>query len=420
MFERSLMPDLRDALRDTPVTMLIGPRQSGKSTLAQALAGELGDARYVSLDRGLNLAAARADPAGFVAGDAGTLIVDEVQRAPDLLLEIKASVDEDRRPGRFVLTGSADVLSLPRVAETLAGRMEVLRLWPLSQGEIEGRRDGFLEALLAGRPEALAGAAPVAKDDLVRRIEAGGFPEALARAGARRGRWFDSYLDTMLQRDVRDLANVTGLTELPRLMLLLAARATGLLNYAGISRDLGMPQTTVKRYLALLETAFLVLTVPAWFRNIGKRLVKSPKLILSDAGLLAHLLGGGAAVERSFGAVLENFALMEIVKQASTSPARPAVFHYRSADGLEVDALIEPRGGPICAVEVKAAATLAPRDSRGLRSLASTLGDEFGAGVILHAGTEAVRLAPKIWALPISALWAGSSTITGPPFSTGN
>lgn len=405
MLERNLMPDLRDALRDTPVTMLIGPRQSGKSTLAQALAGELGDARYVSLDRGLNLAAARGDPAGFVAGDAGTLIVDEVQRAPDLLLEIKASVDEDRRPGRFVLTGSADVLSLPRVAETLAGRMEVLRLWPLSQGEIEGRRDGFLEALLAGRPEALA-AAPVAKDDLVRRIEAGGFPEALARTGARRGRWFDSYLDTMLQREVRDLANVTGLTELPRLMLLLAARATGLLNYAGISRDLGMPQTTVKRYLALLETAFLVLTVPAWFRNVGKRLIKSPKLILSDAGLLAHLLGEGAAVERSFGAVLENFALMEIVKQASTSPARPAVFHYRSADGLEVDALIEPRGGPICAVEVKAAATLAPRDSRGLRSLASTLGDEFGAGVILHAGTEAVRLAPKIWAMPLSVLWA--------------
>jgi predicted AAA+ superfamily ATPase len=410
MIERSLMPDLRAALRDTPVTMLIGPRQSGKSTLAQALAGELDDARYVSLDRGLNLAAARDDPAGFVAGDSRTLVVDEVQRVPELLLEIKASVDEDRRPGRFVLTGSADVLSLPRVAETLAGRMEVLRLWPLSQGEIEGRRDGFLEALLAGEPESLAdGADPATKDDLRRRIEAGGFPEAVARAGARRGRWFDSYLDTMLQREVRDLANITGLTDLPRLMLLLAGRAGGLLNYAGIARDLGMPQTTVKRYLALLETAFLVLTVPAWFWNIGKRLVKSPKLLLSDAGLLTHLLGGGAAVERSFGAfgaVLENFVLMEIVKQTSASPARPAVFHYRSADGLEVDALIEPRGGPICAVEVKAAATLSRRDSQGLRSLSATLGDEFGAGVILHAGTEAARLAPKIWALPLSALWA--------------
>ncbi len=403
------MPDLRAALADTPVTMLVGPRQSGKSTLVKALAEKLDDARYASLDPGLNLAAARDDPAGFVSGGSRTLVIDEVQRVPELLLEIKASVDADRRPGRFVLTGSADVLSLPRVAETLAGRMEVLRLWPLSQGELAGRREGFLDALLAGEPEVLAGKADsgaISKADLLRRVQAGGFPEAVDRTGARRARWFDSYLDTMLQREVRDLANVAGLTELPRLMLLLAARATGLLNYAGISRDLGMPQTTVKRYVALLETAFLVLTLPAWFRNLGKRLVKSPKLLLSDAGLLSHLLGEGAATERSFGAALENFVLMEIVKQASTSAARPAVLHYRSADGLEVDAVIEPRGGPVCAVEVKAAASLSSRDSRGLLSLASALGDEFGAGVILHTGAEAVRLAPKVWALPLQTIWS--------------
>ncbi|MBW8059970.1 MAG: ATP-binding protein [Solirubrobacterales bacterium] len=407
MIERHLMPELRESLRDTPVTMLIGPRQSGKSTLAQALVAQLDGARYLSLDRGLTLAAAREDPAGFVAEAARTLVIDEVQRAPDLLREIKASVDRDRRPGRFVLTGSADVLTLPRVAETLAGRMEVLRLWPLSQGEIEGHREPFLDALLAGEPAALAASGdPPRKEDLLARIGAGGFPEAVARAGARRQRWFDSYLDTMLQREVRDLANLAGLADLPRLMLVLAARATGLLNYAGVSRDLGMPQTTLKRYVALLETAFLVLTVPAWFRNVGKRLIKSPKLILSDAGLLAHLLGGGEGVDRSFGAVLENFVMMEIVKQASVSDARPAIFHYRTAEGLEVDAVIERRGGPVCAVEVKAAATLTPRDSRGMRSLATALGDEFGTGVILHTGGEAVRLAPKIWALPLPVLWA--------------
>lgn len=401
------MPDLRAALQDTPVTMLIGPRQSGKSTLAKALVDDLDDARYVSLDRGLNLSAARDDPTGFVAGTSQTLVIDEVQRAPDLLLEVKASVDEDRRPGRFVLTGSADVLSLPRVAETLAGRMEVLRLWPLSQGEVEGHRDGFLGALLAGKLETLAaGATPVTRDDLTRRIEAGGFPEAIARSGARRSRWFDSYLDTMLQREVRDLANVAGLTDLPRLMLLLAGRASGLLNFAGISRDLGMPQTTVKRYVALLETAFLVQMVPAWFRNIGKRLVKSPKVMLSDVGLLAHLLGGSAALERSFGAALENFVLMEVVKQAGVSPARPAVFHYRSADGAEVDALLETRGGRVFGVEVKAAASVTRRDARGLLGLADTLGDEFGGGAVLHTGTESARLAPGIWALPISTLWA--------------
>lgn len=401
------MPDLRAALGDTPVTMLIGPRQSGKSTLAQALVEELDDARYVSLDRGLNLAAARDDPAGFVAHGSGTLIVDEVQRAPDLLLEIKAAVDSDRRPGRFVLTGSADVLTLPRVAETLAGRMEVLRLWPLSQGEIEGHRPVLLDALLAGEPQAAAAAPPPDRHDLSSRIEAGGFPEAVERAGARRHRWFESYLDTVLQREIRDLAEVRGLAELPRLMQLLAARSTGLLNYSGLSRDLGMPQTTLKRYLALLEAAFLVVTVPAWFRNVGKRLVKSPKQVLVDTGLLAHLLGR-EGVERSFGAALENFVLLEIVKQAGIGDARPAICHYRTSDGLEVDIVIEPRGGPVCAVEVKAAATLSPRDSRGLKSLAADLGDEFGAGVILHTGPEAVRLAPKIWALPLTALWASS------------
>jgi hypothetical protein len=406
MFERHLMPELHAALGDTPVTMMIGPRQSGKSTLAQALAPRLDHARYRTLDDGITLAAARQDPAGFVDEGGRTLVVDEVQRAPDLLREIKASVDRDRRPGRFVLTGSADVLALPQVAETLAGRMEVLRLWPLSQGEIEGHREAFVDALLAGEVQSLAAdIGSSQREDLRARLSAGGFPEAVARTGARRARWFDSYLETVLQREVRDLANVAGFADLPRLMLLLASRATGLVNYAGVSRDLGMPQTTLKRYLALLEATFLVLTVPAWFRKIGKRLVKSPKLILSDAGLLSHLLGAGNGEEHSFGALLENFVLMEIVKQASVSDSRPSVFHYRAADGAEVDAVIEPRGGQICAVEVKAAATLTSRDSRGLHSLAAALGDEFGTGVILHTGHETVRLAPKIWALPISALW---------------
>ena len=407
MIARQLMPDVEAALADTPVTMLIGPRQSGKSTLAQALVDRTDGARYASLDRGLNLSAAREDPAAFISGSERTMVIDEVQRVPELLLEIKASVDEDRRPGRFVLTGSADVLTLPRVAETLAGRMEVLRLWPLSQVEIEARSAGFLDALMAGDPGTLAaGSSPTERGDLLARIAAGGFPEAVERQGARRRRWFESYLDTMLQREVRELANVAGLSDLPRLMLLLAARAGALLNYSGLARDLGMPQTTLKRYVALLETAFLVVSVPAWFRNIGKRLIKSPKLILADAGLLAHLLGGGDGVQRSFGAVLENFVLMELVKQASFHADRPAIYHYRTSDGLEVDAVIERRGGPVCAVEVKAAATLTSRDSRGLRGLADTLGDEFGAGVVLHNGNEAARLAPKIWALPLSALWA--------------
>lgn len=405
MYKRHLMPEALASLRDTPVTMLVGPRQSGKSTLAEALAGELDGARYLTLDRGINLGAARDDPAAFIAGGGETLIVGEVQRAPELLREIKASVDADRRPGRFVLTGSADVLALPGASETLAGRMEILRLWPLSQGEIAGRQEAFLDALLEGDPRRLGERAErLSKVDLMSRAEAGGFPEAIARSGARRARWFDSYLDAVLQREIRDLANIAGLTDLPRLMELVASRATGLLNYSSMARDLGMAQTTLKRYLALLEAAFLVIAVPAWFRNLGKRLVKSPKLILSDPGLLAHLLGDAA--QRLAGPLLENFVLTELVKQAGVHPARPSLFHYRTAEGVEVDALIEARGKPVCAIEVKAAASLTARDSRGLRSLAKALGDEFGTGVILHSGEESVQLAAKIWAMPVAALWA--------------
>jgi predicted AAA+ superfamily ATPase len=407
MIERHLAPAVEEALGDTPVVMLTGPRQSGKSTLVQALAAKLGDARYLTLDDGLTLAAARNDPAGFVAGDTRTLVIDEVQRAPDLLPAIKASVDRDRRPGRYVLTGSANVLALPRIAEALAGRMEVLRLWPFSQGELEGRREGFLDALLGGDPTRCAPAASRVAEgaDLTDRIVAGGFPEAVARSGARRSRWFDSYLDTVLQREVRDIANVTGLVELPRLMMLLAARATGLVNFAGISRDLGIPQTTLKRYVALFEAVFLIRTTLAWFRNIGKRMVKSPKLVLTDTGLLAHLLGGAGSIENARGALLENFVLMELVKQADISHERPAVLHFRTTAGSEVDAVVEARGGRIGGVEVKAASTVTSRDIRGLQSLSEALGDDFAAGVVLHTGQETVRLAPQIWAMPVAALW---------------
>lgn len=407
MIERFLRPEIEVAMGDTPVTMVTGPRQSGKSTLVQSLLANRDDVDYLTLDRAVSLGAALDDPAGFIADSARMLVIDEVQRAPDLLREIKASVDADRRPGRFVLTGSADVLTLPRVAETLAGRVEVLRLWPMSQGEIEGRRESFLDALFAGEPGDLHGAA-LSRPDLRARIEAGGFPEAVARSGARREHWFESYLETALQREVSDIADVAGLSDLPRLMMALAARATGLLNLSDVARNLDLPRTTLGRYVALLEAALLIQTVPAWFRNIGKRLVKSPKLILTDTGLLAHLLGGGAGLERAFGAALENFVLMEIVKQAGVHPDRPGVFHYRTAEGAEVDAVIERRGAPICAVEVKAAATLSARDTRGLKGLAESLGDEFGVGVILHGGGEKVRIGPKIWALPIAALWAGA------------
>lgn len=406
MIERRLREHVDAALADTPVVMVVGPRQSGKSTLVKALAEATPDARYLTLDDTLTLGAARFDPAGFTGGP-GLVVIDEIQRWPDLLLEIKAAVDRDRRPGRFLLTGSADVLLLPQVSETLAGRMEVLRLWPLSQAEIEGRRGELVDVLLDDRVAAVAGEVPPASgDDVMRRIAAGGFPEARTRAGERRERWFESYLDTVLQREVRDISNIAGLTELPRLLTLLSARAGGLVNHSALGRDMGMPQTTLKRYFALLEATFLVRTVPAWYRNVGQRLVKSPKIAIADPGLMAHQLGEGFARDRHRGALVEDFVAMELVKQADLASRRPQVLHYRTTGGVEVDAVLEHRDGRVAGIEVKAAAAVAPRDLRGLRALEDKLGDDFACGVVLHTGPDVRQLTRKLWALPVTALWA--------------
>jgi predicted AAA+ superfamily ATPase len=411
MIERALTRDIDAALEDTPVVLVVGPRQSGKSTLVETIAERRGGVTYTTLDDAFTLGLARADPDDFVAsaGD-GLLIIDEVQRAPELLLAVKASVDRDRRPGRFVLTGSADVLMLPRISETLAGRMEILRLWPLTQAEIEGRSGGFVESLLTGDLSGVAAnVVPVDRSDLLERIAVGGFPEAVVRQGERRRRWFASYVETVVQREIRDVANVTGLVEIPRLLQMLAARAGGTVNYAALSRDLSIPQTTLKRYVALLEVTFLVKALRAWYRNIGQRLVKSPKLAIVDSGLMLHQLGTGTGAEipdAAVGALVENFAAMELVKLADLAEQRPSVLHFRTSAGVEVDALLERRDGCVAGIEVKAASTVTQQDLRGLRALEAKLGDDFLCGVVLYAGPDARQLTQRIWALPLSALWA--------------
>jgi predicted AAA+ superfamily ATPase len=411
MIERALTQDIDAALKDTPVVLIVGPRQSGKSTLVETIAARRGGGTYKTLDDAFTLSLARDDPDDFVAssGD-GLLIIDEVQRAPELLLAVKASVDRDRRAGRFVLTGSADVLMLPRISETLAGRMEILRLWPLTQAEIEGRRGGLVESLLTGDLSSVAAdVAPVDRSDLLERIAVGGFPEAVVRQGERRQRWFASYVETVVQREIRDVANVTGLVEIPRLLQMLAARAGGTVNYAALGRDLSIPQTTLKRYVALLEVTFLIKPLRAWYRNIGQRLVKSPKLAIVDSGLMLHQLGAGAGAEipdAAAGALVENFAAMELVKLADLAEQRPSVLHFRTSAGVEVDALLERRDGCVAGIEVKAASTVTQRDLRGLRALETKLGDDFLCGVVLYAGADARQLTRRIWALPLSALWA--------------
>ena len=408
MLERNTIASVLEGLADSPVLLLTGARQVGKTTLVQELSRRRPACQYLTFDDMNVLNAAKTDPAAFVAGLPGPVILDEIQRVPELFVALKASVDRDRRPGRFVLTGSANVLALPRLSESLAGRMELHRLWGLSQGELEGVREGFIDALFAPRfapppPGPLRGAA------LPERILRGGYPEVVARqAPARRRRWFESYLATILQRDVKELAQIEDLIALPRLLAVLATRAAKLLNFADISRDCALPQTTLKRYLALLEMTYLVQPLPAWSANPSKRLAKAPKLLFTDTGLLAHLLGlGGREVrkEKSYGALLENFVALELLKHFGWSGTPARLRHFRTHSGLEVDLVLEDDSGRLAGIEVKASATLHNDDFKGLRALAETAPRKFLRGVVLYNGEQALPFGPNLWALPLHTLW---------------
>lgn len=409
MIRRHLEDQVVAALADTPVTLLVGARQTGKSTLCQQLAVGRHRARYLTLDDATTLAAARTDPVGFVASIDSPVVIDEVQRAPDLFSAIKLAVDRKRTPGRFLLTGSANVLLLPRVSDSLVGRMQVLMLWPFSQGEIEGAREGFIDAVFGRKAPPLA-AGRQSREDILGRALRGGYPEILTRSDPRRRRaWYESYVTTILQRDVRDLANIEGLASLPRLLALIASRATSLLNYADLSRGTALPQSTVKRYLALLENTFLTRAIPAWSANLGKRLVKAPRLAVGDTGLLAHLVGASPEKLRTdpgaAGPILENFVAMELIKQATWSSVAVALHHFRTAAGQEVDLVLERDDGKIVGIEVKAAASVAATDFRGLHALREAARDRFLRGIVLYTGREAMPFGPSLFALPASAIW---------------
>lgn len=406
MHQRLLAPILRAALADRPVVLLQGPRQAGKTTLARTLASERG-MQYHNFDDISILAAARADPSGFIRGLTAPAVLDEVQRIPEIFPVIKMEVDLRRTPGRFLLTGSADVLALPKLSESLAGRMELLTLWPMSQAEIEGSPGRFLIDLF--NDPALPRKPPSQATSLVERITRGGFPEVVTGGVGRPAPWFGSYLTTILQRDVRDLASIEDLTALPRLLGLIAGRPAGLLNYSGLSRDASVPLSTLKRYFALLENTFLVRTIPAWFANIGQRLVKSPKVVLTDTGLAAHLLRQDSEQlgrdPRTLGGFLEAMAGMELRKMAGWSEMRAELYHFRSQRGDEVDLVIEGPGGDLVGIEVKAAAAVSSADFKGLRALAAGAGKRFLRGVVLYTGTHVLPFGPGLEARPIQSLW---------------
>jgi uncharacterized protein len=404
---RHLYEEVLDALGHARVVLVNGPRQAGKTTLVRDLVEREGSAReYLSLDDAGVLTAARRDPAGFVAGLAAPVVIDEVQRAPELFRAIKVAVDRDRRPGRFLLTGSANVLLLPRLADALVGRMEILTLWPLSEGERQGIREGFVDAAFGDGPPVLrpASGRPA---DLVERLLTGGFPEPALRG--RRDAWFRGYITTLLERDVRDLARLEQLTVLPPLLDLLAARSGSLLNTAELSRISALPHNTVRRHLALFEALYLTRRLPAWSGSATKRLAKTPKLIFTDTGLMSHLLQLSPerlrATPTLFGPLLENFVVMEIGKQLGWNRTQASTFHYRAHAGHEVDIVLEGAAGRLVGIEVKASSTISAGDLHGLQALQADRPKRFHRGLILYRGQTVVPFDARLHAVPIDALW---------------
>ena len=412
MLSRHLTGSVLEALADTPAVLINGARQTGKSTLVQSeeLAGQ---ARlYLTFDDPGVLAAAKRDPNGFIAGLNTPVTLDEIQHVPELFPVIKAAVDRKRQPGKFLLTGSANVMLMPKLSESLAGRIEVLTLWPFSQGEVRQIKENFLDRLFSAKSVAWPSkSSAISRDELLEVVAAGGYPPAVARQStARRDAWFQAYIATMLQRDIRDMSNIADITAVPRLLSVVASRAGSLLNFADLSRTMTVPQTTLKRYFALLEGTFVVQLLCPWSRNLGKRVIQTPKVYLNDTGLLAHMLG--ASVDRLktegnlAGAAFENFVLMELRKQCGLECNAAGIVLLANSLGQEVDIVLEDRSGTVVGVEVKAAASLGASDVRGLQALATAVGKKWVRGVVIYTGATAVPFSANLHGIPIGQLWS--------------
>jgi len=412
MMEDALYPRFAEAgvlgaLADSPVVLLHGPRQCGKTTLAKLVGARKGYA-YITFDDDVAREGAESDPAGFVDRLPPRVILDEVQRVPSLFTAVKAAVDRRRDPGRFLLTGSANVLLVPRLADSLAGRMAIQRLHPLSQAELERRRPTFLDTLFsvgfkARRTDRLARELPA-------RVAAGGYPAALVRQeGRRRAAWYRDYLEAIVQRDVRELARIGALDAVPRLLGAAASQTARLLNVSALAAPFSVSRPTIADYMTLLQRVFLVEELPAWHSNRLKRLVKSPKLHLGDTGLASALLRVDAealdADRQLLGQLTETFVFQELRRQASWYQDPLSFFHFRDKDGVEVDIVIERGPRAVAAVEVKASATVRASDFNGIRKLKAAAGRSFTSGVVLYDGEIAASFGDGLFAVPIRALW---------------
>lgn len=402
-YPRYLRPRLIEALADTPAVLIHGPRQCGKTTLARTVEGY----SYLTFDDEVQLSAARADPIGFVADLPDRVILDEIQRIPELFVTLKAAVDRNRQPGQFILTGSANVLLAPKLSDSLAGRMEILRLHPLARCEVERAQADFLDILF--NDGFRMGAYQRLGRGLAEYVVAGGYPAALARSpGRRRRNWYRAYTETLVQRDVQELARISRLDVVPRLLELAAGQTARLFNISELASPFQLSRPTIRDYVTLLDRVFLLEQLQPWHSNRLSRLIKTPKMHLGDTGLASSLVGIDAAALNNdrnlLGQLLETFVFQELRRQASWCEDTIRFYHFRDKDGFEVDVVLEREGREIVGVEVKASATVTDRDFRALRKLQSGVGKRFAAGVVIYDGENAVRFGEKLIALPIAAL----------------
>ncbi|MFT4034023.1 MAG: ATP-binding protein [Patulibacter sp.] len=404
--DRALAPIVIDAMGSARVVAILGPRQAGKSTLATRFAAANGHS-ILTLDDELTRQRAQASPSAFIAEQPAGTVIDEIQRVPELMLAIKARVDRDNTRGQFLITGSANLRRIPRVADALPGRVDYLTLWPLTQAELVGSEHRLLDSLLAGRPPRLTGQ-PIGLHHYADRVLTGGFPETLDRTDAQRARFFRDYVQSIVDRDLGDAGTVQRPDAVARLLRLVAARSGSLASYERFGAELGLDGKTALTYADTLERLFLLRTRRAWLRNLGKRQIRSPKLYLSDTGLLGGLLGVTAErLERDrglAGAMLETFVTNEIERQEAWATYPASLFHFRERDH-EVDVVAEAPSGEVVGIEVKAGSGLDPRAFRGLELLRDRTGDAFQCGVLLYTGPQSIRFGDRLWAVPLSALW---------------
>lgn len=411
MFKRNIAEKLKQALEWNPVILLTGARQTGKTTLMKSICQEKGF-NYITFDNIQQQALAKSDPIGFINSLKKPVILDEIQRVPELLLTIKQDVDENKKEGMYALTGSANPLLIPKLGDSLAGRMSILELYPLSQGEIIGKKEHFLEKVFDQKTT--LNTKNFNKEEIYQKINIGGYPTVQTFSHERREDWFDSYITTILQRDVKDISNITDISALSTLLKILATRSGNLLNISEISRITGIPNTSLHRYLAILETIFLAYNLNSWSSNLETRLVKAPKIYLNDTGLLLFLLGIKLEVDkipesRTFGPILENFVINEIKKQISWSNKRLKIYYFRNVSGVEVDVILEDQQGNIVAIEIKSSSTISPVDFKNIKYLQEQINNKnpkkFVRGIVLYIGQEIINWGDKLTALPINCLW---------------